>query len=66
MTGNEAPVFLIKKMLGMGLLLLGLIVSAVGFAAGAPSFGILGLFIAAWGVVLLALKIIRRNRGTDV
>lgn len=65
MTGNETPVLLLKKMMGMGLLLLGLIVAAVGFSAGSPAFGILGLLIAAWGAVLLALKIARRNRETD-
>ena len=66
MTGNEAPVLLIKKMLGTVLLVLGLLAASAGFAAGSPAIGIFGLLIAASGLVLWALKIARRNRGMDV
>ena len=66
MTDNEVPILFIKKMAGSVLLIVGFVIAFIGFGAGSPAFGIAGLLIAMSGLVLWALKIIRRNQRTDV
>jgi hypothetical protein len=61
----DGPLLLVKKLGGVVLIILGIIGIAVGleyrtigFSAGIIVAGIVAL---AWGMALLALKIIRRN-----
>jgi hypothetical protein len=61
----DGPLLLVKKLGGVVLIILGIIGIAVGleyrtigFSAGIVVAGIVAL---AWGMALLALKIIRRN-----
>jgi hypothetical protein len=60
---DEKPLLLVKKFAGVLLLLAGLLVTAFGFGGGSNGLGILGLLLLAVGVVLLVLKVIRRNEG---
>ena len=52
---------LVKKVGGIGLLLLGGLMAAHGGAAGQTWETVIGLILAMTGVVLLAAKIVRRN-----
>ena len=63
----DGPLFLVKKLGGLVLIIFGIIGIAVGleyrtmgFSAGVTGAGIVAL---ACGMALLALKIIRRNTG---
>jgi hypothetical protein len=60
---DEKPVLLIKKLGGVVLLIVGLLLAALGFANGSTMIGSLGVLVLAAGAVLLALKIARRNEG---
>jgi hypothetical protein len=60
-TATETPVLLIKKMGGVVLLLLGLLLTALGYSNGSNGVATLGFVLLAGGVALLVLKILRRN-----
>lgn len=54
---------LFNKLSGILLLVVGLVMTATGFGSGSNGLGILGILFLAGGGLLLALKIIRRNRN---
>jgi uncharacterized membrane protein HdeD (DUF308 family) len=54
---------LVKKLGGLLLLILGLLLLAMGFNAESTSTTVLGFVALAAGAALLALKIFRRNEG---
>ena len=58
---SGSPIFLAKKMGGIILLILGLLLTVLGFAYGSNALGIVGILLLVGGVALLVLKIIRRN-----
>jgi hypothetical protein len=63
---GEKPILLIKKLGGLFLLLFGLLLAGLGFRDGSTSLIIIGILLLAAGVVLLALKIIRRNQNIQL
>jgi hypothetical protein len=60
-TAGETPILAVKKMGGIVLVILGLLLTAWGFSYGYTWLGILGVLVLVGGAVLLALKVIRRN-----
>jgi drug/metabolite transporter (DMT)-like permease len=58
----DMPIFLMKKIGGVTLLVLGLLLTAWGYGSESNALAILGVLLLAVGIALLALKIIRRNR----
>ena len=60
---DETPILLIKKLGGIALLIVGLLIAALGFANGSTMAGSLGIVVLAAGAVLLALKVARRNEA---
>jgi uncharacterized membrane protein HdeD (DUF308 family) len=54
---------LVKKLGGLLLLILGLLLLAMGFNSESTSTTVLGFVALAAGAALLALKIFRRNRA---
>lgn len=58
--------FLAKKFGGILLLVLGFVITAYGFGTESNGLGILGLVLLACGVVLLILKIVRRNQSAPL
>lgn len=59
---NTQPVLLIKKLGGMLLLVLGGALTAAGFGTGSSGLGTVGIVLLAIGLLLLILKIVRRNQ----
>ncbi|MBX6744630.1 MAG: hypothetical protein IRY87_21580 [Acetobacteraceae bacterium] len=62
-SASNGPVFLVKKLAGLVLLVLGVLLIALGLAEGSTWLTVLGVILAAGGAVLLALKIIQRNQA---
>ena len=63
---GEGAVLLAKKLYGLFLIILGCLLTAVGVSS--PSMGLtaLGILSLIAGVILLVLKIIRRNEGSQI
>ena len=59
---SETPILLLKKLGGVLLLILGFVLTAVGFGGGSTMVTVLGFLLLAGGMALLALKILRRNQ----
>lgn len=59
--GGEQTILALKKVSAVILLVMGLALTAVGFANGPTGLGIAGLVLIAAGIVFLVLKIARRN-----
>lgn len=62
--GDEAVTLLKKNLLGLLLTLVGGLALAHGAVMGQGGETIVGLIVLAVGVVLLALKVVRRNTPT--
>jgi hypothetical protein len=60
---SDTPILLIKKLGGMLLLIPGILLVALGLVEQMTWLTILGILLMAGGAFLLALKVIRRNRG---
>lgn len=60
---GRSPVLLVKKAAGMLLLVVGSALTAAGFGTGYTSLAMSGMALLAIGVLLLVLKIMRRNEG---
>jgi hypothetical protein len=60
---NGTPLLLIKKLGGMALLIIGCALTATGFSTGYPGLGMIGIVLIAAGLLLLVLKIMRRNQA---
>jgi hypothetical protein len=63
---GEGPILLIKKLGGMILIVLGCLLTAVGLNLGSIVQIALGIALLAGGMTLLALKIVRRNRSSQL
>lgn len=59
---GKEPAFLIKKLGGVVLLLLGLLIAGVGFSDRSIALIILGVLLLLAGLGLLMAKIVRRNQ----
>jgi hypothetical protein len=57
------PTLLVKKLGAMFFLLVGLLLTATGYAGGYSSLSVVGVILLAVGAVLLLLKIVRRNEA---
>ena len=60
---GQGPILLMKKLSGMFSLVLGGVLTAYGYSVESTGTVIVGVALLALGAILLALKIIRRNRG---
>jgi hypothetical protein len=60
---NEGYVLFAKKLYGLFLIILGFVLTAVGFESNAPGLTALGILSLIAGAIFLVLKIIRRNEG---
>jgi branched-subunit amino acid transport protein AzlD len=63
---SESPILLIKKLGGVLLLLFGLLLTALGFNSESTGLTTIGILSLAAGAILLALKIMRRNQGSQL
>jgi len=61
-TGDSVMTYLMKKVVGLGLVLLGGLTAVHGNVTGETWEMSAGVLLAVIGVVLLAMKIVRRNR----
>jgi hypothetical protein len=59
----DGTVLLIKKVGGLVLIILGILSVATGFETGSMGVMVIGIVALAVGLLLLALKIVRRNAG---
>ncbi|MDX8533155.1 hypothetical protein RFM41_15100 [Mesorhizobium sp. VK25A] len=53
---------LANKLIAIGLLVIGFLIFASGYRYGSPSSIVVGCLLVAIGIILLILKIARRNR----
>jgi hypothetical protein len=60
---GEKPILLIKKLGGLVLVILGCLLAATGYSTGGTALGIIGIGLLAGGLLLLVLKIVRRNQS---
>jgi uncharacterized membrane protein HdeD (DUF308 family) len=59
------PVLLIKKLAGVFLLILGLVLAATGLSQSYDGLTVIGTLVLVTGIVLLIMKIVRRNQPTN-
>ena len=60
---GEGPILLMKKFGGWVLTVLGCLLTAEGFHLGSAALTALGILLLAAGVILVVLKIVRRNQS---
>jgi hypothetical protein len=63
---GEGPILLAKKLGGLLLIILGCLLTAVGVNAASTGLTVVGALLVISGLVLLVLKILRRNEGRPV
>jgi hypothetical protein len=63
---GEGPILLLKKLGGMILIVVGCLLTAVGLNLGSIVQIALGVALLAGGMILLALKIVRRNQSNQL
>ena len=63
MAAIEGPILLIKKLGGLLLLVIGLVMTALGANNGSTALIMLGTVLLVAGLALLALKIFRLNQA---
>jgi hypothetical protein len=63
---NDGHVLFAKKIYGLFLIILGFVLTAVGFESNAPGLTALGILCLIAGAIFLVLKIIRRNEGSQI
>jgi hypothetical protein len=62
----ERPILLFKKLGGVLLLLFGVLLTALGLASDSGGLTTIGVVLLVAGAIFLALKIIRRNQGSQL
>jgi uncharacterized membrane protein len=62
----ERPILLIKKLGGVLLLVFGLLLTALGFTSESSGLTAIGIVLLVAGAIFLTLKIIRRNRDSQL
>jgi uncharacterized membrane protein HdeD (DUF308 family) len=63
MAAIDSPILLIKKLGGLLLLVIGLVMTALGANNGSTALIMLGTLVLVAGIALLAFKIFRRNQA---
>ncbi len=63
---TEKPVFLIKKLGGILLLICGMVLTALAYSEGSTGLIALGILLIVAGGGLMVLKIARRNQGIEL
>jgi drug/metabolite transporter (DMT)-like permease len=58
---SEKSILLLKKVGGLVLLVCGVVLAALAYEDGSTGRAILGVLLAAAGIMLMVLKIVRRN-----
>ena len=58
---DQGPILLAKKFAAMLALILGAVLTAYGYSESSTATTVVGVVLFVLGIVLLALKIIRRN-----
>jgi drug/metabolite transporter (DMT)-like permease len=58
---SEKSILLLKKLGGLILLICGVVLAALAYEDGSTGRVILGVLLAAAGIMLMVLKIVRRN-----
>jgi hypothetical protein len=59
---DDGAILLIKKLGALASIIVGCILTAAGFTVESPAAIVVGILFLALGIVLLTLKIMRRNR----
>lgn len=59
---DDKSALLVKKLGGLALVILGLVVGGFGFSTGVTWVATVGVVLLLAGIVLLVLKIVRRNQ----
>ncbi|WP_201837457.1 hypothetical protein [Microvirga zambiensis] len=62
---TDKPVLAIKKLGGLLLLIFGIVVALLAYSNGSTGLSIVGILMAAVGVVMLVLKVVRRNQDSQ-
>jgi len=63
---NDGPLFLLKKLGGLALVIVGCLLTALGMTFEYTNTTAVGLLFLVLGAVLLTLKIVTRNQGNRV
>lgn len=63
MPDDMTPIFLIKKLAGVFLLIIGSLLAATGLATSYSGLTFIGSFLLAVGLAVLILKVLRRNQA---
>ena len=63
---DQGPILMVKKLGGMLSLILGAVLTALGYGAESTATIVVGIVFLALGAILLALKIVRRNQGNPL
>lgn len=63
---GDGLILLGKKLYGLFLIILGCLLTAAGVSSAYPGLAVIGVLCLLAGVVLLVLKIIRRNEGGQI
>jgi uncharacterized membrane protein HdeD (DUF308 family) len=59
---GDKSALLVKKLAGLALVVFGLLLAGYGFSSGVTWVGTVGVVLLIAGIVLLVLKIVRRNQ----
>lgn len=59
---DDKSALLVKKLAGLALVVFGLILAGYGFSVGVTWLGTVGVVLLVAGVILLIMKIVRRNQ----
>jgi len=62
---TDKPVLAIKKLGGLLLLIFGIVVALLAYGNGSTGLSIVGILMAAVGIIMLVLKIVRRNQDAQ-
>jgi membrane-bound ClpP family serine protease len=63
---GEGYVLFAKKLYGLFLIILGFLLTAVGISSTSPGLAAVGILSLITGVILLFLKIMRRNESSEI
>lgn len=61
---NEKPNFLISKLSGLVLIVVGFLLAASGYRAESTWYIVAGIILLAIGIAILVSKVVRRNPGS--
>ena len=65
-SATEKPVLMIKKLGGVLLLICGILLTVLAYGEGSTGLTAHGILLIAAGMILMVLKIVRRNQGVEL